>query len=68
MAVLDRPQGYSLWMSSLLPSDNASWELMAVSDDYKELERAMQSLKFIAVRRRLAVMEGQNSPPWRPKL
>ena len=68
MAVLDRPQGYSLWMSTLLPSDNASWELMAVSNDHKELERAMQSLKHIAVRRRMAVVEGREPPRWQPKL
>ena len=67
MAVLDR-QGYSLWMSTLLPADNASWALMAVSDDHKELERAMQSLKHVAVRRRMAVVEGCEPPRWQPKL
>jgi hypothetical protein len=68
MAVLDRPQGYSLWMSCLLPSDTPSWELMATSDNHHDLEQKQRALKPIAQRRRLAVVAGINPPRWEPKL
>ena len=68
MTVADRPLGFSLWMSGLLPNTQAGWELMASSDDRDELELRARSLRFVVERRRLVVMEGQQPPPWRPML
>jgi hypothetical protein len=68
MTVADRPLGYSLWLSGLLPNRLAGWELMALSHDRDELELRARSLRFVVERRRLVIIEGQEAPAWRPML
>ena len=68
MAVLDRPSGFSLWVSPALPDDGAKWHLLDTSVDRGALERQARSLKPFMINRRLAVVEGREPPPWSPKL
>jgi hypothetical protein len=68
MAVLERPSGYSLWVSSLLPSDSAQWSLLDSGPDRAALERQAKGLVGLLAQRRLAVVEGNGPPPWKPKL
>lgn len=70
MAVAERPQGsgYSLWLSSPLPSTNASWSLLATSLDRRELEQKRSGLRLVTNGRTMAVVEGQAPPYWEPRL
>lgn len=70
MAVLDRPRGsgYSLWLSSTLPSTSPSWTLLATSLDRQELEQKRRSLRPITPNKTMAVVEGQEPPYWEPRL
>jgi hypothetical protein len=68
MAVLERPKGYSLWVSTLLPDDGARWELLDSSPDRTALERQAKGLVYVLNRRRLAVVEGSSPPAWKPVL
>lgn len=70
MAVLDRPRGsgYSLWISSPLPSTNASWSLLATALDRGELEQKRNGLRLVTTGRTMAIVEGQEPPYWQPRL
>jgi hypothetical protein len=68
MPVLDRPSGFSLWMSDNLPDDTAKWRKLDAGPDRNALERQAKSMARLLTMRRLAVVEGQEPPHWRPKL
>lgn len=68
MPVADRPKGYSLWLSSPLPSDNARWELLDSGMDRLALERQAKGLAFMLSNRRIAIIDGQEPPRWKPML
>jgi hypothetical protein len=68
MAVAERPRGYSLWVSTLLPDDGAQWSLLDAGADRAALERQAKSLVGLLSQRRLAVVEGNGPPPWKPTL
>jgi hypothetical protein len=66
--VVDRPRGFSLWVSTVLPSDTARWELLDSGMDRLALERQAKGLAFMLQNRRIAIMDGQDPPSWRPQL
>lgn len=68
MAVAERFNSYSLWMSTLLPDHGARWELLDSSHDRAALERQARSLAPLLQRRRLVVADGSSPPRWRPTL
>jgi hypothetical protein len=68
MALMDRPMGFSLWISDVLPNPNASWSLLDTHVDRGVLERRKQSLLTLASSRRFAVVEGTEPPAWKPML
>jgi hypothetical protein len=68
MAVAERPMGFSLWVSGLLPSPSAGWSLLDSGNDRTALERQAKSMATILERRRLVVCDGLAPPPWKPML
>jgi hypothetical protein len=68
MPVAERPRGYSLWLSTPLPSDTARWELLDSGYDRATLERQARSMAPLLQLRRLVVVEGLQPPRWRPQL
>ncbi len=68
MAIVERPLGHSLWLSSPLPDDQARWELLDSGPDRQALERQARSLLHCGAvnRRRIAVVDGLEPPPWKP--
>jgi hypothetical protein len=70
MVLAEQQLGHSLWLSSLLPDDHARWELLDSSADRQALERQARSLLRIGAvaHRRIAVVDGLESPPWKPIL
>lgn len=67
-AIAERPRGFSLWLSTLLPDDRARWELLDSGYDRAALERQARSMAPLLQRRRLVVVEGLQPPRWRPRL
>jgi hypothetical protein len=53
---------FSLWLSSVQPSTNPSWELMAVSSYRQDLELKSDSLRPYIRSRRLVILPGTNPP------
>jgi hypothetical protein len=68
MAIAERFGRHSLWVSSLLPDNEARWFLLDAGSDRFALERQAKSLSAILERRRLTVAEGLEPPPWKPVL
>ena len=68
MAVAERPKGFSLWVSTLLPDDGAQWSMLDSGTDRAALERQAKGLAGLLERRRLAVVEGVKPPHWKPML
>jgi len=68
MAVAERPMGFSLWVSGLLPNPSAGWSLLDSGNDRTALERQAKSMAIILERRRLVVCDGLEPPPWKPML
>jgi hypothetical protein len=55
-------------MSDNLPDDNARWHKLDAGPDRNALERQAKSMGRLLTMRRLAVMEGQQPPHWKPRL
>jgi hypothetical protein len=70
VAIVERPLGHSLWLSRLLPDPAAHWELLDSGPDRQALERQARSLLRVGAvnRRRIAVVDGLEPPPWKPIL
>lgn len=70
MTTAEQQLGHSLWLSSPLPDDQARWELLDSGPDRQALERQARSLLRIGAvnRRRIAVVDGLEPPPWKPVL
>jgi hypothetical protein len=68
MAVAERPNAFSLWMSTPLPSDHAQWSMLDSGADRAALERQAKGLASLFSGRRWAVVEGVKPPPCKPML